>query len=123
MANLLESGSVWLADQLQTHASTEVVYERGTQQALVRATLGRTEFVLDDGAGAVLRVQSRDFLIRAADLVLGGVPTLPVAGDRIRETQGATTFVYEVNAPGQEPPYRFSDPFRKLLRIHSKHVG
>ena len=57
------------------------------------------------------------------DLLLAGVPVLPERGDRIRETQGATTYVYEVMAPGKEPHYRYSDPYRKTLRIHTKHVS
>lgn len=123
MSNLLEAGSAWLADQMKSHASADVFYERGAEQVPVKATIGKTEFELDDGSGVVVRIQSRDYLIQSADLVLGGMPSLPIAGDRIRETQGATTFVYEVNAPGNEPHYRFSDPFRKLLRIHTKHVA
>ena len=123
MTNLLQTGSSWLADQMKTHASVDVVYERGVEQVPVKATIGKTEFELDDGSGVVVRIQSRDYLIPAADLQLSGSPTLPVAGDRIRETQGDKTFVYEVMAPGNEPHYRYSDPFRKLLRIHSKHVG
>lgn len=123
MPNLLQTGSAWLADQLKTHGSVDVLYERGAEQVAVKVTIGKTEFELDDGSGVVVRIQSRDFLIQAADLVLGGVPSLPVAGDRIRETQGATTFVYEVMAPGNEPHYRYSDPFRRLLRIHTKHVA
>ena len=123
MANLFETGTAWLADQLKTHASADVIYVRGADQVPVKATIGKTEFELDDGSGIVVRIQSRDFLIHTADLVLGGVETLPVAGDLIRETQGTNTFVYEVMAPGNEPHYRYSDPFRKLLRIHSKHVA
>jgi hypothetical protein len=123
VTNLLEIGSSWLADQLKTHASADVVYERGAEQVLVKATIGKTEFEIDDGSGVIERFQSRDYLIHAADLVLGGGETLPVAGDVIRETQGASTFVYEVMAPGHEPHYRYSDPFRKLLRIHTKHVA
>ena len=123
MTNLLQTGSSWLADQMKTHASVDVVYERGAEQVPVKATIGKTEFELDDGSGVVVRIQSRDYLIHAADLQLSGSPTLPVAGDRIRETQGDKTFVYEVMAPGNEPHYRYSDPFRKLLRIHSKHVA
>ena len=123
MTNLLDQGAAWLADQLKTHASTEVVYQRGANQVAVQATIGKTEFEVDDGAGIIQRVQSRDYLIQAADLQLGGLVTLPQAGDRIRERVGEKTFVYEVLAPGNEPPYRYSDPFRKLLRIHTKHVG
>jgi hypothetical protein len=58
-------------------------------------------------------------LIQTADLSLGE----PQRSDQIRETQGAKTFVYEVMAPGKEPAYRFSDPYRKTYRIHTKLVG
>lgn len=85
MANLFETGATWLADQLKTHASTEVIYVRGGDQVPVKATIGKTEFEIDGGSGVVLRIQSRDFLVHTADLVLGGTETLPVAGDLIRE--------------------------------------
>jgi hypothetical protein len=123
MPNLFEQGAAWLAGKLQAHGSVEVVYQRGAAQVALRATIGKTEFEIDDGSGVIQRFQSRDYLIQTADLELGGEPTLPVAGDRIRETVGERVFVYEVLAPGNEPHYRYSDPFRKLLRIHTKHVG
>ena len=123
MANLFETGATWLAQQLRTHASTDVIYVRGVDQVPVKATIGKTEFEIDDGSGVIVRIQSRDFLIHTADLVLADTESLPVAGDLIREAQGANTFVYEVMAPGNEPHYRYSDPFRKLLRIHTKHVA
>ena len=123
MTNLFETGASWLAGQLKTHASVDVTYVRGADQVMVKATIGKTEFEIDDGSGVIVRIQSRDFLVHTADLVLTGTQTLPVAGDLIRETQGASTFVYEVMAPGNEPHYRYSDPFRKLLRIHTKHVA
>ena len=69
------------------------------------------------------RTESRDFLVLAADLVLAGKAELPRAGDRIRETDGGQIFLYEVMAPGGEPPWRYSDPYRRALRIHTKFVG
>jgi hypothetical protein len=124
MPDLLQTGSDWLADQLKTHASRPLVYRRGAQQVAMQATVGRTLLKLDDGFGSVrMEWTDRDFLIHAADLVLGGSATLPERGDVIRETQGTTTFVYEVMAPGKEPPWRWSDVFRKVLRIHTKQVG
>ena len=123
MANLFETGATWLANQLKTHASADVVYVRGVDQVPIKATIGKTEFEIDDGSGVVQRIQSRDFLVHAADLQISGSETLPQAGDQIRETQATSTFVYEVMAPGDEPHYRYSDPFRKLLRIHTKHVA
>jgi hypothetical protein len=47
---------------------------------------------------------------------------LPQRGDRIRETDGATTYVYEVLAPGDEPHWHYSDAYRQTLRIHTKQV-
>ena len=124
MPDLLQFGSDWLADQLKTHASRQVIYQRGAQQVTVQATVSRTLLKLNDGYGGVrMEWTDRDFLIHAADLVLAGSPTLPERGDVIREMQGTTTFVYEVMAPGKEPPWRWSDVFRKVLRIHTKQVG
>jgi hypothetical protein len=124
MSDLLQTGSDWLADQLKQHASRPVVYRRGGQQVMVQATVGRTLLKLDDGYGGVrMEWTDRDFLIHAVDLVMNGSPTLPECGDLIRETQGTATFIYEVMAPGKEPPWRWSDVFRKVLRIHTKQVG
>ena len=123
MSNLMEQGAAWLADQLKAHGSVEVTYQRDAAQVAVRATIGKTEFEIDDGSGLIQRFQSRDYLIQTADLQLGGQATLPVAGDRVRETVGDQTFVYEVLAPGNEPHFRYSDPFRKVLRIHTKLVA
>jgi hypothetical protein len=122
MTNLFEQGAAWLSDQLQAHASTEVIYQRGGVLLPVMATIGKTEFEIDDGSGIIKRIQSRDYLIPTADLKIGDVSTLPHDGDRIRETVGTSVFVYEVMAPGNEPAYRYSDAFRRLLRIHTKHV-
>jgi len=123
LANLLQTGAAWLADQLKSHASNEVIYQRAAEQISVQATIGSTEFEIDEGSGMLQRIQSRDFLIHAADFVLGGEQTLPAVGDRVLETHGELTLIYEVMAPGPEPHWRYSDPFRKLLRIHTKHVA
>jgi hypothetical protein len=123
MTNLLQTGSQWLGDQLLAHAATEVQYVRGLEQALIRATIGKTEFEIENGAGLIERVQTRDYLIKAPQLVLGGSPTLPKPGDRIYETEGTVTLVYEVLSLGTQPCWRYSDPHRQLLRVHTKQVA
>lgn len=124
MQDVLRNGQAWLADQLHEHGATEVTYRRGAEEAQVRATIGRTLLKLDDGYGGVRMVWTdRDYLIRAADLVLGGIPAQPLRGDQIRETVGAQTLVYEVLAPGDEPPWRWADPHRQMLRIHTKQIA
>lgn len=122
MPDLLEQASDWLEDQRKTHTSRIVTYERGVDTVAVSASIGKTVFEIDNGLGVVERTESRDFLVLTADLVLSGLPVLPERGDRIRETQGTSTFIYEVMAPGNEPHWRYSDPYRKTLRIHTKHI-
>jgi len=123
VADLLQKGSDWLEGMRTAHASRPVVYVRGTDSVEVSATVGKTVFRLDKGYGVIERVEARDYLILAADIVLGGAAALPKAGDRIREVEGNKAFVYEVMAPGNESCWRYSDPYRRTLRIHTKHVA
>jgi len=122
MADLLEKASSWLQSQRTRHCSKKVTYVRGELSIEVDATIGRTIFQSDDGAGAVIRFESRDFLILAADLVLAGQVILPEEGDQIRESAGERVYVYEVSAPEGEMAWRYNDPYRQTLRIHSKQV-
>ena len=119
MPDLLQIGSDWLADQLKANASQSVVYSRGSASNTVQSMIGRTVFEVSSDLGIVERWEARDYLIQAAELAIGA----PQRGDQIRETQGSTTYVYEVMAPGNEPAFRFSDPYRKTYRIHTKLVG
>ena len=118
MADLLGRASDWLESQRTRFATRIVIYQRRDQQADVAATIGKTVFDLDDGAGAVTREESRDYLILTADLPFG----LPQRGDRIDEAQNGQTIVYEVVGPGHEPCWRYSDPNRKAVRVHTKQV-
>ena len=122
MSNLLQDGTDWLAGQLQSFASKTVTCARGAQSCTALATIGKTIFKTFDGYGAEIRTESRDFLIPAAAYFPTGVQSEPVRGDQIRETTGATVFIYEVVAPGSEPHFRYSDASRKTLRIHTKLI-
>lgn len=123
MADLLQQGAAFLDDQRHAHLTRTVTYERGAGSVDLAATVGRTVFEQADESGFIRKVESRDFLVRRVDLILNGSVTLPKGGDRVREADGSQTQVYEVMAPGGEPPFRFSDPFRRTLRIHTKHVA
>ncbi len=125
MADLLERGSNWLEDQRTRHATRPITYQRGALTSdPIDATVGRTVFESADQFGVIQKTESRDYLMLRTDLVLNGVVTLPQRGDRVRETQDDEQFVYEVVSPtgGGEPVFRYSDPYRKTLRIHTKHI-
>jgi len=122
MGDILEQGSAWLEEQRHKYRTLAVSYHRGSDSVTVQTTIGRTVFEVDDGMGILEKIESRDFLILASDLVLAGRPALPQRGDRIKEMSGDKVYIYEVLAPGKEPHYRFSDLYRKTLRIHTKQV-
>lgn len=120
MADLLASGLDWLADQLLSHSSRTVTYQRGAASVSVAASVGRSLLKLGDSYGGVrMEWTDRDYLIRASDLVLNGAVVLPARGDQVLDG----TAIYEVLAPGSEPVYRTSDPYGALLRIHTKRVN
>jgi len=123
MADILETGSNWLQGQRKKHATREVTYSRGVDSASVQATVGRTVFEQDDGSGVIVRTEVRDYLIDTVDLVLAGQPVLPERGDRIEETESGKKFTYEVMPLGTEPHWRYSDPYRTTLRVHTKHIA
>ena len=119
--NLLKTGSDWLADTLKAHAGTSVTYRRGGLAVDLTVTVGQSEREVEDGDGLLVTVQAHDFLILVADLVLDGQQVLPESGDLIRETTGGVTYVWEVLPPTpNEPCWRYSDPDRKALRVHTK---
>jgi hypothetical protein len=123
VADVLERGSAWLEGQRKKHATREVTYRRGLNMVVAKATIGRTVFEQDDGAGVIIRTQVRDYLIDTADLVLAGQPTLPEKGDRIEETDAGKKYVYEALPLGSEPHWRYSDPYRRTLRVHTKLIA
>lgn len=123
MADLLQQGSAFLEGQRHKHMTRPVTYLRGGDSVELDATVGRTVFEQADQFGVVHRTETRDYLVRAEDLVLAGAQSEPKAGDRVREPSGTGALLYEVMSIGSEPPFRFSDPERKTLRIHTKFIG
>ena len=113
---------MWLDGQRVRHLSRSVTYLRGSNSVELDAAVGKTLFEIDNGMAVLEKFESRDFLVRAGDLVLNGQRTLPERGDKVRETVAVTVYVYEVMAPGREPCWRYSDPYRRALRIHTKLV-
>jgi hypothetical protein len=124
MADMLRTGQEWLANQLRTHASSPIVYLRGSDQVAVTAIIGRTLMKIEDGYGGVhMQWTDRDFFIAPTELVIAGSQVLPERGDSIHESLNGNVYIYEVIAPGSEPPWRWSDPHQTLLRIHTKQIG
>lgn len=123
MPDLQQIGQTWLANQLAAYVSRLVQYQRGSAVAVLPATVGQFTFrLVDDFGGVFIQRSDRDFIFRAADLILDGTPITPERGDRIRETVGNEVVIYEVRAPGGEDVYRYN-PHRTTVRVHTVEVG
>src|SRR5262245_10672904 len=124
MANMLQDGATFLADELKQHASVQVIVQVGALEIPVNAVKGQSEIAVDDGAGGTQIITTdRDFIVQQADLILAGIATLPERGWRVRETVGSTVEVYEALTPGKgRPAWTWCDEFRKALRMHCKLV-
>jgi hypothetical protein len=125
--DLLAKSSDWLAQERRKFLTQLVTYLRQDQtQAFslqVPAAIGQTTFQTDDGAGALIEAQSRDYLICVQDLSLDdGTIIIPRRGDQIVETVAGQEQIYEVSAPGAEPAWRYSDPYHRTYRVHTKQV-
>jgi len=115
MPDLLRSGAAWLGRKLGDFCSSQVTYTRGVDNHTIDAVFGQTRFEVEDQYGLRVELRMRDFLI-AADVFPYAEPQ---PGDRVI----ADGRRYEVLSLGDEGCWRWSDPFRTLLRIHTKDVG
>ena len=119
----MKAGQKWLAAKLTSHASRLVSYRRDNFETVVSATIGQTRAEQDTGDGLIVRTEIRDYLIDTADLQLDGHPTSPEPGDQIVEIDEGKTFIFEVMPLGNQRAWRYSDPFRLKLRIHTRLVS
>ena len=120
--NLLRTGAAFLADRLSRHAAERVHYLRSAAVTEMPAVLGGSDFDVDQGDGSMLRVHAHDFVIRADQLLLDGIPVEPEEGDRIIVGTLGAGEVYEVMGIPGEPAWRYTDEHRYAYRIHTKHV-
>lgn len=122
MPDALRDGLAWLTGRLLAHASEPVTYARGGVAVVVPAVLGKKLLRLTDESGVRVEWTDLDVLIAAADLDLGAGPVTPRRGDTVTVATAAGADVFEVMPFGPEPPWRWSDPFQTLLRIHCKQL-
>lgn len=119
MADMLAAGAAWLTSQLSAAASTAITYRRGSDEAEITATIGRSEFEAQSDQGVTENWESRDFLIPFANLPFGE----PLRGDVIVEAVGDLELEYEVAAPRGVPVFRPADAFRSIVRVHTKQTA
>lgn len=112
MADLIAQGEAWFEAQRRAHASVAVSYQPAVglpRQCQATLLVGRWESV--DNSGAVVRFETRDFLVSTADLQQD-----PARGDRI--VVGEQTYTVTI-PPGADQAWRWASRSNSLRRIHT----
>lgn len=99
----------------------EFTYTRGSDAVPLRGIIGSTFTTqVYDEVGSQVRGTVRDYLILPEELVIAGDEVKPQAGDRITEEDGTS---YEVVPIGDQSAWRWSDPHKTILRVHTHQIG
>lgn len=123
MANMLATGTARLQTLLQRHAATPITYWRGRKSVAFSATKGTTAYTEDLGDIGVTQHELGDYIFPVSLLQTLEVSSSiiePRAGDVIVESDGSR---FEVLSFGGDQPFRYSDPARTQLRVHTKRVS
>jgi hypothetical protein len=126
MSVINDSIAAILAD-LRDCNGVPAIYRRGADTVALTVTLGRHGTLREeDAAPLVMEEDIRDFLLAAADLVLGGLAITPEAGDQILivNLAGDQYIVHEVLPPPTSGKcYDGVDPAENTLRVHTRQTG
>ena len=121
MTTPFEAAALHSYKAMQAFNGRTIVYERpslGQSVTISKAVPGRTTHDITQDGMTIEQVKSEDYLILASALVLGGQSALPRKGDRI-QVDGRTLAILCV---GNEPQYKYFDPNRLVLRVHTKEI-
>ncbi len=125
MSDMLQTALTWLAAQQKAYKSQTVTYRRGQSSVEILATLG--ESILRVTSGNVSRIErpAADFIFTAADLNFGAGVTEPAIDDIVDMTFGDVNKRFRVLPVnnGDEPAWRYTDPYQIQVRVHTKQVS
>jgi len=123
-SNVFASASEWLGRMRSAHAGTSVTYRRGSDAVEITAQKLVVDVEVDRGDGLVTISQRVDWVIQAADLVLGATPATPVEGDTIEEVlDGGARLTYEVMPYGTDLHYRPLGTSGDSWRVFSRLIA
>ena len=123
--NRMYKGIQRLKQRLGTDANITVTYKRGSDSITLEGVwFGMQMFRIIDNDTNRVEWSDRDFLIPVEKLVINSNLAQPQRGDRIEVTMPLPYGLqkFEVSAPDNERPWRFSDQQGLLYRVHTKRV-
>lgn len=121
--NMLRTGASFLAQQRHANMTEPITYRRGGQSVQLSATVGRPQSQDQQVSGFVIDTDRVDFIVREADLVIGGSRVIPSDGDEIEFNAGSGPEVFTVRRDELDQTYRKVDEFGGDLRVHTVRRG
>lgn len=119
MPDFLQEAADWLADELAEEVATTITYRTESGEKSIPATLGQSVVMEMKENGVAINVKIRDYIVRVADLELGGIPFKPALEHRI--VDGNLT-CQPLPLGEREGCYDYTNPHRKQFRIHTKVI-
>jgi len=121
--NAIEKAVARLSATVQRAAGLAVQYYQDGLLIELTAVMADVdaEVVGPDGFPVVAR--ATDFLIPCAELLVGGEPVEPKAGDQVRVQRGGKLETYEAMRLGGDSHFEPADPYSNQWRVHTKRVS
>lgn len=122
MTDVFAQAATDLISIVKAHAGVAITYTRPGTSISIPLTAGKGQRETEelDLDGVRERVERRDWLIAAADLVDGTTPVIPDKKDLITDAAG---YVYQVCGMSvDEPVWEWSDRSHVIMRVHSQVV-
>ena len=106
-------------------AGVDVTYVDGALQIPLRVAIGKTLYQAMDARGVIEERDCRDYCFVAADLTTASraIVTVPQRGHRIIEPTAAGSDTFDLLPMESDKPYRYMDPGRLILRVHTKRIA
>lgn len=120
MSNAVTNALVASYKAARRAGGVEIVYSRPStgDSVTLRVIPGSQVFSVERDGEFIDEAKAREYLVLASELILGGSVVTPERHDLITQDGVA----YRALAIGGEPHWRYSDPYRVVIRIHTKDV-
>jgi len=126
MSSMFSKSVGFVHGSAMAFAGEEVVYSRGGVSVSPNpmALIGETDHEGIVQEAVQVDAISRDFLIDASSLSIGGNAIIPKHGDLITQTVNGAAVRFAVSPPSRGiPEWRWTDATHTRYRIHTKEVA
>ncbi|MHB8953563.1 MAG: hypothetical protein ACYC4U_11385 [Pirellulaceae bacterium] len=107
----------------EAFGDTVSIHRGALSTAGVTAEATSRDYEVNDTDGFITTIHSRDYVIDVAEYQISAAVVQPRGGDRIKESIGGTTHVFEVTPLTGRPCAEWSATQKPQWLIHTKLIG